>query len=751
MLKNNIGLVYVDIAKETGDLTEIEKAIKLFNESIQTRKRLKDLRGVASVQNSLGDAYKAQKNYLNAIFFYNESNAGAQNIGDKLLLIENLNSIGEIYHLQGQYKQAIPYLKQGAAMAKEVGSKNQLESFYRRLATSYETLKDSAKALTYYKLATLYKDSMYNESGSQQLAKVQGMLNDEKQRKEIELLNAQKETDRIIQYSFVAIILLVLIIGVVILFTLQNIRKKNSRLQEQNDEINQQKEEITKQKDVLELQSQSLQLANIEITKQKEEVEEKGRSLELANRLVLKQKEEVEEKSRSLETANIEINNQKNQLTDTLEDVRLLSKIGQELTSSLDFETTFIRLYEYVKESIEIDCFRVMIMNEKQNVLEDSYCIENEIRLKPEVIPLDDPSRLSVICTTQKRDIFIKDYVNEYEIYFPDTCLMQTDGIPLSIIYLPLIIDDEVKGVISIQSFRKNAFDEFDFNVLKNLAAYTAISLDNAKAYMQISEQSKTIEEKNKNITDSLRYAETMQQAMLPSESFLKKVFAEYFVIFLPKDYVSGDFYWCATLEDRVFAAVVDCTGHGVPGAFMSLIGISLLNEIVKQRLITSPAAVLENLHTGVQNLLRQEDKTNDDGMDVCLCSIERLSPVDVIVVFSGAKRPLLYKKQTDLQIQRIKGDNKPIGGWFKGKTGHFTDNELMLRKGDMIYLMSDGLVDQDNTEREKFGMERLTTLLESNNLLPMPEQKIQVVEELKNFQKNRLQRDDISILGIKL
>jgi serine phosphatase RsbU (regulator of sigma subunit) len=183
----------------------------------------------------------------------------------------------------------------------------------------------------------------------------------------------------------------------------------------------------------------------------------------------------------------------------------------------------------------------------------------------------------------------------------------------------------------------------------------------------------------------------------------------------------------------------------------MSLIGISLLNEIVKQRNIVSPAAILENLHTGVQSLLRQEDKTNDDGMDVCICSMERLSPVDFIVVFAGAKRPLLYKKQNDLQIQRIKGDNKPIGGWFKGKTGHFTDHELMLRKGDILYLMSDGLVDQDSPEREKFGMEKLTTILESNTKLPMSEQQQIVTQELKEFQRNRLQRDDISMLGIKL
>jgi serine phosphatase RsbU (regulator of sigma subunit) len=152
-----------------------------------------------------------------------------------------------------------------------------------------------------------------------------------------------------------------------------------------------------------------------------------------------------------------------------------------------------------------------------------------------------------------------------------------------------------------------------------------------------------------------------------------------------------------------------------------------------------------------VQALLRQEDKTNDDGMDVCICAIERISPFDFLVIFSGAQRPLLYKKQSDVQLQRIKGDRKPIGGWFKGKKAHFTDNELVLRKGDMLYLMSDGFADQDNPEREKFGVERLNTLLESYSLLPMSDQKQELLTELKTFQKNKSQRDDISIMGIKL
>jgi serine phosphatase RsbU (regulator of sigma subunit)/tetratricopeptide (TPR) repeat protein len=741
---NNIGLVYIE-------KKEIAEALKYFDKALAIHKKLKDGGSIASLQNSIGDAYKAKKDYLQAVYFYTQSLNGAKETADRLLLVENFNSIGEIYYLQGQFKQSVPFLQQGLAMAKDVGTKDQIESFYRKLATAHEALKDTLKAYRYFKMAAAYKDSIHAEQGSEQMAKMLSSLQSDNQKKEIALLNAQNEQRKLQNYISFGGIGLAIIVIVSGIFSLYNIRKKNNLLQEQNDEINAQKEEITQQKDVLEVQSRDLMLANTQILKQKEEVEEKGRSLEMANRLVLKQKEEVEEKGKSLEAANSEIMNQRNQLSDTLEDVKMLSRIGQELTSSLDFETTFMRLYEYIKDIMDLDCFRVMIVNEQDNVLEDTYCIENGNRLQAEVINMDDPTRLSVICTRNKKDIFISDYVNEFELYFPNTCLLSTDNIPLSIIYLPLLIDEKVKGVISVQSYRKNAFDEFDLNVLKNLAVYTAISLDNARAYGQIRYQSKVIEEKNKSITDSLRYAETMQQSMLPSEKLLTKLFAEYFVIFQPKDYVSGDFYWCATVEDKTFIAVVDCTGHGVPGAFMSLIGNSLLNEIVKHRHIISPALVLENLHTGVQNALQQENKINDDGMDVCLCSVERISPVDMMVVFAGAKRPLLYKRQKDTHITRIKGDSKAIGGWFKGKTGAFVDNELMLRKGDVVYLMSDGYPDQDNPEREKFGIEKLTNLLETSQHLSMKEQKMVLQGELTNFKRNRSQRDDISMVGIRL
>jgi len=739
LVYNDIGLVYLS-------MNNYKESLSYLNNALSIHTRTKNSRGICQVQHSLGDAFKAQKDYLQAISYYNKSLALAQQLYDYVLMAENYNSLGGVYFLMEQPRQAVPYLMRGLEIAKKIQSKDQLEGFYAKLSSAFESLKDTTKAYKYFKLATKYKDSIHSEGKNRQVEELRTKFNLENEKKEKEL---EKERRKFEQIIFVAVVALVVMILIMVWVALVKGRRKNRLLKEQNEEIKAQKEEILLQKELVEEQSTQLQLANAEVLKQKDEVEAQSRSLAMANVEISRQKEEVEAKSMSLENANLEIRHQATQLAETLEDVKLMSQLGQELTASLEFETTFKRLYEYISETLQMDCFRVMILNEKQAVLEDSYCIERGTRLKPEVISMDDKSKLSVKCVKEQTEIFIDNFVEEYPEFFPDSCLLPNVNLPLSIIYLPLITKERVIGVISVQSYQTNAYDEFDRNVLRNLAAYTAISLDNARAYQQIMAQNEVIETKNKSITDSLRYAETMQKAMLPNETTFQKLFTQSFVLYLPKDIVSGDFYWCTTYEDKIFTAVVDCTGHGVPGAFMSLIGISLLNEIVKQRKITSPAQILEQLHIGVQVALNQADKTNDDGMDVCLCAIERLSPFDTLVVFAGAHRPLLYKRQDQPQMTVVKGDNKTIGGWFKNKNRDFINHEIILRRGDTVYLLSDGLLDQDNLQKEKFGIERFTTCLESYAFLSLQEQRQELHETLQNFMQNKAQRDDITVVGV--
>jgi serine phosphatase RsbU (regulator of sigma subunit)/ligand-binding sensor domain-containing protein len=260
------------------------------------------------------------------------------------------------------------------------------------------------------------------------------------------------------------------------------------------------------------------------------------------------------------------------------------------------------------------------------------------------------------------------------------------------------------------------------------------------------------IQLKNNKITDSIRYARTIQSAVLPEERALNNAFRDHFVIYRPKDVVSGDFYWMLPYQNRHFVAVVDCTGHGVPGAFMSMIGHTLLYRIIKLKGILEPAAILATLHNEVRVVLRQRYTGNVDGMDICLCVLEKMdsqndySPYKI--TFSGAKLPLYYVTNDSLEL--LEEDRKAIGG-IQNQARNFTNKEVILQAGDMIYLRSDGITDQNNFKRKKFGETQFSKIIEKNAHLPMKEQKNILEEALDNYQEGTEQRDDITVLGIKL
>lgn len=256
------------------------------------------------------------------------------------------------------------------------------------------------------------------------------------------------------------------------------------------------------------------------------------------------------------------------------------------------------------------------------------------------------------------------------------------------------------------------------------------------------------ISKQSENITDSLRYAKTIQLAFLPDIKKLKTFFSDFFVVYSPKDIVSGDFFWFAKNEKRKFIAVVDCTGHGVPGAFMSIIGSTILSRIVNEMHVTETDQVLEILNKEIIQSLRQEEQANDDGMDVCLCAIEEHGD-EREIHFTGAKRPLFFIQKRNKIVNMHRGDVKSVGG-MRQKKKKFTATKITLAKGDCMFLSSDGLVDQNNAQKIKFGTKKLIEFLEENQDMPMEDMGKTLETALKTHQGEVLQRDDITFLGIR-
>lgn len=263
-----------------------------------------------------------------------------------------------------------------------------------------------------------------------------------------------------------------------------------------------------------------------------------------------------------------------------------------------------------------------------------------------------------------------------------------------------------------------------------------------------LEEQKQTIEEKNLKITDSINYAQRIQEAMLPPAGFLAKQIPDSFIFFRPRDVVSGDFYWFAEYQNHLIMAAVDCTGHGVPGAFMSMLGSHALQSLINERGILEPSEILDGMHKEVREALSQDISNNRDGMDAALVI---LSPDKKTLRYAGAHNPFLYIQNGEMH--RIKATNRAIGGATKTKkTAQFTTHEIAVQDGLSGYLYSDGFQDQFGGEKgRKFMSKKFRNLLFEIHELPMKEQDIKLSRTLADWKGSREQVDDILIIGFKL
>jgi len=255
------------------------------------------------------------------------------------------------------------------------------------------------------------------------------------------------------------------------------------------------------------------------------------------------------------------------------------------------------------------------------------------------------------------------------------------------------------------------------------------------------------LREQKKEIVDSINYASRIQTAIMPQKSQYEKMFPDSFVFFRPKSIVSGDFYWFGEKGGKYIAAAVDCTGHGVPGAFMSMIGNSFLHEIVMEQGTTQPSGILNKMREKVISALRQREEggSQKDGMDMTLISY---APTQNIVEFSGAKNPLYFIRGGNLT--EIKGDKMPVGIQI-GVQGDFTNHNIQVQKGDVFYLFTDGFADQfggPSGKKYRYGAfkEFLVRICSKSTA----EQTEMLSKEFNSWQGTLEQVDDICIIGIR-
>jgi serine phosphatase RsbU (regulator of sigma subunit)/HAMP domain-containing protein len=265
----------------------------------------------------------------------------------------------------------------------------------------------------------------------------------------------------------------------------------------------------------------------------------------------------------------------------------------------------------------------------------------------------------------------------------------------------------------------------------------------------EIELKTKELEILFKQVTDSIHYAKRIQEAILPPNNLVKQILPESFVLYKPKDIVSGDFYWIDKKKEWCYFAAVDCTGHGVPGAFMSIVGYNLLKDILKNTDSMQPSIIMDKMNDGVANTLHTNTtsgKQTKDGMDMTLCALN----YDTLELqFSGAFNPLYIIRGNEL-IQ-YKADKFPVG-MFIGEKQNFTNHSIQLQKGDSIYIFSDGYADQfGGPKGKKFMAGNFRQLLSDVSKLPIERQKTMLNQTIEEWRGNLEQVDDILIIGVKV
>jgi transcriptional regulator with GAF, ATPase, and Fis domain len=453
-----------------------------------------------------------------------------------------------------------------------------------------------------------------------------------------------------------------------------------------------------------------------------------------------------------------EVTTQKELIEKTLEDVRLSAQIAKDIASSLSVETIVSRVYENVRKIVKAESFGIGLYQPQSNTILFSGFIEKGEKLDDVHISLNDKERYAVMTFERDIEVIINDHEKEFIKYTKDLKKPIVGEIPASLVYLPLYTKEKKIGVLTAQCFTKNAFQDFQVNILKNMALSIAIALDNANLYQNLEEKVKErtvevqkqkaiIEEKNKDITDSIRYAKKIQQAIAPEIDKFNKNFDESFILYKPKDIVSGDFYWFEHFENTTVFAAADCTGHGVPGAFMSLICSDIMFKVIGDKKIFNPGEALNHIDEKLVRLIKKSSESSaNDGMDIALCTYHKDSKK---LLYAGAHRPLLHVRNGEMF--EYKPSKFSIGGHStEGKK--FEQIEIDVKPGDIFYMLTDGYADQfGGDEGKKFKFKNFKQLVLDISGKPLKDQRNVLDERFEAWKGSLEQIDDVCVIGIKI
>ncbi len=673
------------LAQSQGDF---ENATKYFNESYQVYLELKDSTGVANCLNNLGYVMEVTGDVSKGLEYYLESLRLREIKNDTFGIANSLNNIGYIFKNEGDGSKALQYFLKSLHLREQLGDRQSISILHNNIGLCYQDQEDYENALNYFQKSLKVEEATENFLG---LAIVQTNIGN------VQLLqNNYKEALSFYQKSYD------------LFEEIENERglaAGHNRLSEAYLKMN---------------ESDSAQVHGLKSIELYEKIEDKeglaSAHNSIANVYLMKNQLQV---ARKHGVTSLELAQSLKFKSNIAEAAFTLSKINQQLG-----------IY---KSSLELYQLGVLTKDSLRNKeVEKSLLQQQSDYEHAKQQALEEANHKAQIALHQqevdKQKLLKKIFIG---------------GLIALAFFIGYVLyrykkTSERKKIIEQQ---KLLVDEANEELNQQNEEILAIT-------EQIERQNKELTVFNNEIVDSINYAKKIQETILPSSQYISTAFEEHMILYRPKDIISGDFYWMTKVGNKVIWSVVDCTGHGVPGAFMSLLGYNGLQKIVAEQKITTPSEILYKLTTFIETALSKTGQaTLKDGMDMAICCLDTKTGK---LEYSGAHNPLWIYSNGELQV--TKGAWRPIGHYDVPRIPDFINHEVEINKGDRIFMFSDGFSDQfGGPENFKVGAKRFKQLIKETSELPISEQDLAINKFIDDWKGNTEQLDDICVWGVQI
>jgi serine phosphatase RsbU (regulator of sigma subunit)/tetratricopeptide (TPR) repeat protein len=771
----------------------LTESMNYYLKALKIAEKINYQSGVANCLTSMGNIYSDQRNYEEAIKLHNQAIQINEKLNDAFETYRCLSNLGYAYNHSGQAEKALPVYERGLVIAKEMKDPEAITDLLDEIGVVYTNLGQYKKAEGYFLQAIPMNTQidnkiriMQNRMNLAQCLLLQNRLGEaEAQARQAYQMNKEGNFNLLRVYE-----------------TLLPILEKQGKQAEAYTYL---KEYQIVKDSVLGLQKVrdlKAMRSDYELEKQQSEIEllkEQHTNQQLQTLIavgslgfVLLLVFLLYRNNRKERKAGVLLHQQKIAIEQAYENIKSLSEVGREMTSTLQVNTIVEVAYQYIKGLFPADEFAIGLYDEKSAQIIFKYYIRNGAKAHYPNVPIDHPNRISAYCVRKGDEILMRNIHEEHRQYIQDLSDYEQNDLMSAIVCIPLKVKQKTVGMLNLQSAQTGAYTEQDLPIIRTIGTYLANALVNSSLFEKLEEQKHEIETNNEELrqqqeellavnealalqkeqvenqkqiiettyldlqhtTDrlnqSIKYAQRIQELVLPRRQALEQFFDDIFVLYLPKDVVSGDFYWFKQLSPtKAILCLADCTGHGVAGAFMSMIGSTLLHETISIKQVEDPQRILRNMSSGIRNLLRHNDSSNKDGMELAVCLIEKLEQ-HTLVTFAGTKTFLFYTDEKG-ELVMSKGSRFSIGEVNQEEQQTVENMRLEMPKGYTLYLSTDGYIDQGNPDRARFGSQRMKQTLTDIHKRPMAEQKLYLEQLLEQYQQSAERRDDISVIGIRL